>query len=276
MVGYTHPVYGQAGLEASLDSYLRGLRGNPGLTIWLDHLYYGQPPPGLDVRLSLDSDLQRTADQLLGGYTGALVLLNAQTGEILAMASHPTFDANQLEANWENLVKDPQSPLLNRAMQGAYPLSPGLADELRAGLPADDRLTIPVQERQITPLQMALAAAALSNGGLRPALHLALAVDTPRAGWVLLPPDGDPQQVLTQQVADRAARDLAAASESFWQSADCTEGVVQEARELCWFTAGTTPDWQGTPLALSILLERNDPGLAERIGQAMLMAAMQP
>ena len=88
-IGYTHPVYGQAGLEASLDPYLRGLRGNPGLTIWWNHILYGQPPPGLDVRLSLDQELQTAADTLLAQRNGALVLLNAQNGEILAITSSP-------------------------------------------------------------------------------------------------------------------------------------------------------------------------------------------
>ena len=75
LVGYTDPVYGQAGLEASLDPYLRGLKGYPALTLWWEHLLYGQPPPGLDVRLSLDLDLQTRADELLAGHKGALVLL---------------------------------------------------------------------------------------------------------------------------------------------------------------------------------------------------------
>ncbi len=66
ITGYTHPTYGQAGLEASLDNYLRGLQGNPESLIWWDHLLYGTPPPGLNVRLSLDLKLQRQADQSLG------------------------------------------------------------------------------------------------------------------------------------------------------------------------------------------------------------------
>ena len=121
LLGYTDPVYGQAGLETSLDPYLRGLQGYPTLTIWWEHLLYGQPPPGLDVRLSLDLDLQTTADNLLKDHRGALVLLNAHTGEILAMASSPTFDANQLDSSWESLVDDPGSPLFNRATMGLYP-----------------------------------------------------------------------------------------------------------------------------------------------------------
>ena len=55
VTGYTHPVYGQAGLEATLDNYLRGLQGNPSSLIWWDHLLYGTPPPGLDVRLEFKS-----------------------------------------------------------------------------------------------------------------------------------------------------------------------------------------------------------------------------
>jgi peptidoglycan glycosyltransferase len=51
--------------------------------------------------------------------------MNAQTGEILAMGSHPGFDANQLAQEWPNLIQDSQSPLLNRASQGQY--SPGTA-----------------------------------------------------------------------------------------------------------------------------------------------------
>ena len=96
LVGYSHTVYGQSGLEASLDPYLRGLRGNSDLLVWWNHLLYGQPPPGLDVRLSLDMDLQHKADEMLMEQAGALVLMNAGNGEILALASHPTFETNQL------------------------------------------------------------------------------------------------------------------------------------------------------------------------------------
>ena len=51
----------------------RGLRGNPGLSIWWNHLLYGQPPPGLDVRTSLDLNLQEMTDQALGNRQGAAV-----------------------------------------------------------------------------------------------------------------------------------------------------------------------------------------------------------
>ncbi|HEX9029059.1 MAG TPA: FtsW/RodA/SpoVE family cell cycle protein, partial [Anaerolineales bacterium] len=115
VVGYNDPVYGQSGLEASLDPYLRGTLGNPTSQIWWNRVLYGLPPPGLNVRLSLDLNLQRLADTQLGTHSAALVLLNARDGDILAIASHPGFDPNQLDQNWSRLVNDPATPLLDRA-----------------------------------------------------------------------------------------------------------------------------------------------------------------
>ncbi len=106
ITGYTHPVYGQAGIEATLDNYLRGLQGNPSSLILWNELIYGTPPTGLDVRLSIDLGLQAKADQLLQGNSGAIILMNAETGEILVMASHPTYDPNNLDVEGETLSQD--------------------------------------------------------------------------------------------------------------------------------------------------------------------------
>lgn len=125
ILGYTNYIFGQAGLEASLDPFLRGLSGNPGVSIAWNYLLYGQPPPGVDVRLTLDLQLQRLADSQLGGHPGAAVLLDVESGEILALASHPTYNANNLEETWQDLVTAGGSPLLNRTTQGLYP--PGTA-----------------------------------------------------------------------------------------------------------------------------------------------------
>ena len=120
VVGYTNPTYGQSGLEASQDDTLRGLKGNRTLEVWWNRLVYGQPPPGLDIRLSLDLELQRLTDKLFRNKQGALVALNADSGEVLVMASYPTFDAGQLDQTWGALVNDPTAPLLNRATLGRY------------------------------------------------------------------------------------------------------------------------------------------------------------
>jgi peptidoglycan glycosyltransferase len=77
------------------------------------------------VRLSLDLALQQAADAALGSRDGAVVVMQTDTGELLALASHPTYDANALDTTWSNLVDDPRSPLLNRATLGLY--QPGRA-----------------------------------------------------------------------------------------------------------------------------------------------------
>lgn len=124
-LGYNNPLYGQSGLEASLDAYLRGTEGTPSSMVWTAHLLSGQTPEGLDVRLSLDADLQVMADQLMAGQSGALILLNSSTGEILALSSQPGFDPNTLDEHWEELNADPSAPFVNRVTQGVYP--PGTA-----------------------------------------------------------------------------------------------------------------------------------------------------
>lgn len=124
-LGFIHPRFGKAGLEAGLDSYLRGLAGQPAWEILLARLLFAQPPQGLDVRLTLSLDIQRVADAAMEGEQGALILINAQNGEILAMTSQPTFDPNRLDEAWEEWKTDPHSPLLNRVTQGQYP--PGTA-----------------------------------------------------------------------------------------------------------------------------------------------------
>ncbi len=87
ITGYTHGIYGQAGLEASLDDYLRGTTGNLASSIIINQLLYGMSPHGLDVRLSIDLSLQRRADEIMSGHHGAVILLNTQSGEILSW--HP-------------------------------------------------------------------------------------------------------------------------------------------------------------------------------------------
>jgi cell division protein FtsW (lipid II flippase) len=297
--GYTNPNYGQSGLEASLDPYLRGLQGNPASLIWLDHLLYGQPPPGLDVRLSLDLDLQARADFLLGNHKGAVVLLNAKTGEVLAMASHPTFDANQIGEIGEELLADPDSPLLNRAAQGTYP--PGAALEpflLAAGMienPSEGDLTnlysalgffsapelsLPVAETstpgedlRLSPLQMALAAASLSNEGVRPAPRLAMAVDTPAEGWVILPGASEPLSALQPQNAASAAEVYILTGTPFWL---LTASAGTPAEPFTWSLGGTLPNWQGNPVVVVVLLEEDYPLLANYIAQELLESATRP
>ena len=297
IVGYTHPVFGQAGLEASLDNFLRGLQGNPASLIWWDRLLYGTPPPGLDIRLSLDLNLQAQADRLLNRHKGAIVLMNARTGEILIMTSHPTYNPNLLDEQGNTLSQDENAPLLNRATQGRYPPESALKpfantlfgestfignSELEQlyevlGFYNEPQLRMQVAEAgtspndlRISPLQMALATAALSNNGIRPAPRIALAVNTPQQGWVILPALGKPFEALPPPFARETAQTMAGEN-PYWSYTSTPDDTP-----LTWYLAGTLPDWSGTPLALVILLEEDNPILVSRIGKELLNTALQP
>jgi penicillin-binding protein 2 len=85
-----------------------------------------RPVKGKDIKLTIDIDLQIEAEKSLKGKAGAVVALKPDTGEILVLASAPTFDPNVFvrgikNRDWRRLVKDPKKPLLNRAIQSQYP-----------------------------------------------------------------------------------------------------------------------------------------------------------
>jgi len=125
VVGYNLPQYGQVGVEAGMDAYLHGDAGRDTWTIAKSYLLRGAPPEGLDVQLTLDVDLQKLAIQSLEGQQGSIILLNARSGDILALGSMPSFNPMRFEQDWSTLITSEQAPLLNRAAQGLY--QPGLS-----------------------------------------------------------------------------------------------------------------------------------------------------
>jgi penicillin-binding protein 2 len=124
-------VVGQYGIERSYESFIRGTAGEKGIEVdamghEMKQLYVKNPVSGNDIFLTIDLDLQKVAEAALGEDKGAIVALDPNTGEILAMVSHPSFDANRLSrgisnAEWEALSNDAGHPLTNRAIQGQYP-----------------------------------------------------------------------------------------------------------------------------------------------------------
>jgi len=116
VIGYNTLQYGGSGIETTCDSRLRG---DIGRTPWQDFRMglLHQPPVGRDVRLTLDARLQQTAQNLLASYEGAAVLVDTRTGEILVLASTPTYDPATVETDWADLSTAPDAPLLNRATQ---------------------------------------------------------------------------------------------------------------------------------------------------------------
>ena len=301
IIGYTHPVYGQAGLEASLDPYLRGLQGNPTSLVWWDYVLYGQTPLGLNIRLSLDLDIQKQADNLLGSHIGTVVLVNARTGEILAMASHPTFDPNLLDSIGDTLPQAPNAPLVNRASQGSYPVQimipplfsatygvsyPGQAEIInfydRLGFYKSPQISLPtstaaatgtLNNLTVSPIQMISVIAGLSNQGLCPGLQIASAVEIPSEGWVVMPETNKPFQCLPANGVKQETETLQVAGKPFWEYMG---SGLEKDQEISSYISGTMPNWSGTPLAVVVILEENDPGLAKYIGSSVLQKAIQP
>lgn len=117
IIGYHTLVRGSSGAELAYNNLLRPRRGRLA-DLWKTRLV------GEDVILTLDARLQRAAAQALRrtGRPGAVVVLSVEDGDILAMASMPTFDPRTVEddAAWEQLVSDPAQRLINRAVRQYY------------------------------------------------------------------------------------------------------------------------------------------------------------
>jgi penicillin-binding protein 2 len=126
-------VVGKSGVEQTYDSYLRGTDGSRDVIVNSHGKEVGQlgqqlAIPGHDLRLTIDLDLQRVAEQAMQGHNGAIVALDPHTGEILAMVSRPTFDPNQFAVRltrsyWNQIINDPNHPLMNKTIQAQ--LAPG-------------------------------------------------------------------------------------------------------------------------------------------------------
>ena len=122
---------GKFGLERGWEPYLRGQAGGQEVEVdavgrRLRVLKEIPDTPGESVVLTVDLDLQQVAEQAMQGKNGALVALDPNNGEILAMVSHPAFDpdvfgAGVRSADWHTLMSDPDHPLQNRVIQGTYP-----------------------------------------------------------------------------------------------------------------------------------------------------------
>jgi peptidoglycan glycosyltransferase len=143
VVGYASRQFGTAGLERTYNAELLGLAGADPLGGLLDK-FDPSPRDPLGLRLTLDLRLQRAAVQALGRHRGAVVMLDPATGEILALASTPTYDASAIAdpvtaaATFERLRDDDAKPLLPRATLGRYvPGSVFKIVTLMAGLGGD-------------------------------------------------------------------------------------------------------------------------------------------
>lgn len=131
--GYTKDsIVGKTGIEKQYDSLLQGTVGREMSTIDVfgrvisDTPIVEPPKMGNNLVLTIDSDIQKLAEEALGERVGATVVLKPATGEILAMASYPYFDSNIFSSDdagteYAKLLNDSSKPLINRAVQLSYP-----------------------------------------------------------------------------------------------------------------------------------------------------------
>jgi penicillin-binding protein 2 len=122
---------GKRGIEKAYDEQVRGRAGASRVEVnaygrVIRELSREPGQPGQDVWLTIDCELQRFTDQRLGTESAACCVLDAQTGDVLALSSTPGYDPNLFNVGitpdqWKALTTDDHKPLLNKALSGAYP-----------------------------------------------------------------------------------------------------------------------------------------------------------
>lgn len=133
---------GKTGIEKIYEEDLVGTEGQvlevvDSLGRSVREIWRREPRAGKNITLTLDSDIQRTAEELLEGREGAVVVIDPKTGGVLALASFPNFDPNKFitrftPEEWQALVSNPSHPLENRALRGLY--SPGSLFKMTMGI----------------------------------------------------------------------------------------------------------------------------------------------
>ena len=126
-------VVGRSGVEESYDALLRGTDGSRDVLVdshgrEVGRLGYERAIPGMDLKLTIDLDIQREAELALGNRNGAVIAMDPHTGEVLALVSHPSFNPNDFAVRvqrdtWAKLITDPNHPLMDKAIQDQ--LAPG-------------------------------------------------------------------------------------------------------------------------------------------------------
>lgn len=145
VVGYVSQRHGVGGAEAAYNAILRGDTLPEDIWSGLTSALLHQPQRGSDIRLTLDINVQQMLANALAGQTGAAVVLAVPSGAVLGLISVPTFDANTLDTDWEQLRTNPGRPFFNRALQGSYQpggtaQTPLLAAGLLAGRPLESEI----------------------------------------------------------------------------------------------------------------------------------------
>lgn len=157
-LGYSmDALVGSSGVEKAFEQYLHGTDGSRLITTDASgkitgELFIKQPQPGATVALTLDIDLQAVAENALAATIkgmidkdsnqrgGAAVVTKVGTGEVLALASYPTYDISAFNETYNDLLADDRLPMFNRAVDGVY--APGSTFKLCTAVAALESGTI--------------------------------------------------------------------------------------------------------------------------------------
>jgi len=122
---------GKRGIERQFDSQMRGDAGGSRVEVnaygrVIRELSNVPGKPGQDVYLTIDCQLQRYAEERLAGESAACVVMDVETGDVLALVSTPGYDPNNFNVGitntqWQDLLHDDHKPLMNKVLSGAYP-----------------------------------------------------------------------------------------------------------------------------------------------------------
>ena len=128
-IGYYSLRYGAGGLEADYDALLAGV--NESSTF--EDVILQRPTSGTDIRVTLDTTIQSVIIEAMLDKTGAVMVMEVPSGNVLASVSLPTYNPNTLEQDWETLREAGGNPFFNRAIQGRYQPGGALQTALMAG-----------------------------------------------------------------------------------------------------------------------------------------------
>ncbi len=156
---------GQWGVEKLYDTQLRGAAGERVIEVnalgrELRLIRQRAPVAGKDVHLSIDISIHKAIEHSFGDKAGALIALNPQTGEVLALESFPSFDPNVFaqgvsSADWKLLMENKKRPMLNRVLQSQYP--PGSTFKIVTAIAA-------LEEKVIDPATRITCTGGISHG----------------------------------------------------------------------------------------------------------------
>ena len=126
------------------------------------------------------------------------------------------------------------------------------------------------QALRLSPIQLALALAPLSNNGKQPALRIITGINTNPDGWKLPPALGEPSQIFPEEIANQIADQLKSDTLPIWESVSTVNDSQNPERYVSWYIAGTVPDWSGTPIVMVVLIEEHSPNAAIDMGRQLL------